>query len=60
MRKGQLGARQFKRATGLLELHRGKSIGAVATTLSVSEATVRTWRDRYERFSAQMEQILWL
>jgi hypothetical protein len=41
LRKGQLGARQFKRATGLLELDRGKSMRAVATTLRVSETTVR-------------------
>lgn len=47
LRKGQLPARQFKRATGLLELDRGKSLRAVATTLGMSEATVRHWRDRY-------------
>lgn len=54
LRKGQLGARQFKRATGLLELERGKSMSAVATTLSVSETTVRTWRDRYEQEGLQI------
>lgn len=54
LRKGQLGVRQFKRATGLLELERGKTSSAVATTLSVSETTVRTWRDRYEQEGLQM------
>jgi transposase len=54
LRKGQLGVRQFKRATGLLELDRGKAIRAVATTLSVSETTVRAWRDRYEQEGLQM------
>jgi putative transposase len=54
LRKGQLGARTFKRATGLLELDRGKPLSAVATTLSVSEATVRAWRERYEQEGLQM------
>lgn len=54
LRKGQLGVRQFKRATGLLELDRGKSMSAVATTLSVSETTVRAWRERYEQEGLQM------
>jgi len=54
LRKGRLGARQFKRATGLLELDRGKSMSAVATTLSVSKTTVRTWRDRYEQEGLQI------
>jgi transposase len=54
LRKGQLGVRQFKRATGLLELDRGKAIRAVATTLSVSETTVRTWGDRYEQEGLRM------
>ena len=47
--KGQLGARQFKRATGLLELDRGKTIQAVADTLGVNRVTVRTWRKRYQQ-----------
>ncbi|WP_171974620.1 helix-turn-helix domain-containing protein [Leptolyngbya sp. 'hensonii'] len=54
MRKGQLGVGQFKRATGLLELDRGKAISAVATTLGVSETTVRVWRNRYEQEELQM------
>ena len=47
--KGQLGARQFKRATGLLELDRGKTIQAICETLGVSRVTVRKWRDRYHQ-----------
>ncbi|MGD1930621.1 MAG: helix-turn-helix domain-containing protein [Leptolyngbyaceae cyanobacterium] len=47
--KGQLGARQFKRATGLLELDRGKTIQAVCDTLGVNRVTVRKWRDRYHQ-----------
>lgn len=47
--KGQLGARQFKRATGLLELDRGKTIQAVCETLGVNRVTVRKWRDRYQQ-----------
>lgn len=47
--KGQLPARQFKRATGLLELDRGKTLRAVAQTLGVSHQAVSTWRDNYQR-----------
>ena len=47
--KGQLGARQFKRATGLLELDRGKTIQSICETLGVSRGTVRKWRDRYHQ-----------
>jgi putative transposase len=54
LRRGQLKARLFKRATGLLELDRGKAVSAVATTLSVSESTVRGWRERYRQEGLQM------
>ena len=47
--KGQLGARPFKRATGLLELDRGKTIQAVCDTLGVNRVTVRKWRNRYQQ-----------
>lgn len=46
--KGQLKARAFKRATALLELDRGKTLQAVATTLGVDDNTVATWRDKYK------------
>lgn len=45
--KGQSSARVFKRATALLELHRGKTLTAVAQTLLVSSFTVSKWRDSY-------------
>lgn len=47
--KGNLKALTFKRATALLELDRGKSLVAVATTLGVTTKTVATWRTRYAR-----------
>ena len=49
LKKGHLGAKQYKRATGLLELDRGKSLTAVAATLGVSYVTVSSWRDGYRR-----------
>lgn len=47
--KGTLPVRQFKRATALLELERGKTLQAVATTLGVDYNTVATWRDKYQQ-----------
>lgn len=47
IRKGKLSARMFQRATGLLELDRGKSLQEVASTLRVHYVSVATWRDRY-------------
>jgi len=44
---GQSSARVFKRATALLELHRGKTLTAVAQTLQVTSYTVSLWRDSY-------------
>ena len=46
--KGKLSAKIFKRATGLLELDRGKTLTAVAETLGVSNVTVAAWRDGYK------------
>lgn len=46
--KGQLKARTFKRAMALLELDRGKTLQAVATTLGVDYNTVAIWRDKYK------------
>jgi putative transposase len=45
--KGKLPAKMFKRATGLLELDRGKTLQAVAETLGVCYVTVAAWRDNY-------------
>lgn len=44
---GRLPAKVFRRATTLLELSRGKSLAAVAQTLSVTYQTVAAWRDSY-------------
>src|SRR5262245_46080712 len=46
--KGKLPAKMFKRATGLLELDRGKTLQAVAETLGVCYMTVAAWRDNYK------------
>ena len=45
--KGSLPAKTFKRATALLELDRGKTLRAVASTLSTSSVSVAAWRDKY-------------
>jgi len=45
--KGNLKARKFKRATALLELDRGKTLMAVATTLGVTTKAVANWCIRY-------------
>lgn len=46
--KGKLPAKIFKRATGLLELDRGKTLVATAETLGVSYVTVAAWRNGYQ------------
>lgn len=45
--KGSLSVKTFKRATALLELDRGQTFRAVATTLNVTYSTVAAWCDRY-------------
>ena len=47
--KGSFKARAFKRATGLLELDRGKTLNEVAETLNVNYNTVAKWRDNYNK-----------
>src|SRR5438309_5812762 len=47
--KGQLRAKVFKRATALLELDRGKTLEAVAATLTVHRVSVMRWRDSYQQ-----------
>jgi putative transposase len=54
--KGQLSARCFRRATALLELHRGKTLGQVALSLSVHPVTVANWRDAYNQVGLQCLQ----
>ena len=45
--EGSLSAKVFKRATGLLELNRGKTYKEVAKTLGVTHQTVSNWQSRY-------------
>jgi transposase len=51
--RGRLRSRVFKRSTGLLELDRGRSLAAVATTLGVARITVAGWRDSYRQKGLQ-------
>ena len=46
--KGTLSARVFKRATALLALHRGETLGAVCQLLHWSYPTVMGLRDKYQ------------
>ena len=46
--KGKSSARVYKRALGLLELDRGKTLTAVAKTTGVTIQTVSTLRNRYK------------
>lgn len=46
--KGQLAARSFRRATALLELHRGHTLAHVAQSLAVRPRTVAKWREAYK------------
>lgn len=46
--KGKQSIRVYKRALGLLELDRGKTLSAVAETVGVTATTVSNWRDRYK------------
>lgn len=48
VRKGKSSARVYKRALGLLELDRGKTLTTVAETVGVSIPTVGNWRNRYK------------
>lgn len=54
LRKGQMSARQFKRATALLELDRAKAMTAIAETLGVSRSAVSRWAKRYRQEGLQM------
>ncbi len=48
VKKGKASAREYKRALGLLELDRGKTLTAVAETVGVTITTVGNWRDKYK------------
>jgi len=46
--KGSLKARIFQRATGLLELDRGKSYVSISKTLGVTRQTISHWAKSYK------------
>ncbi len=48
MKQETLPTRVYRRALGLLELDRGKTITAVVETLQVSRMSLTTWRKRYQ------------
>ena len=54
--KGHLSARCFRRATALLQLHRGKTLNHVANSLSVNRVTVANWRDAFNEVGLQCLQ----
>jgi putative transposase len=56
MRKGELKARAYRRALGILELDRGKSLTEVAKTLQVSIASVSSWAKEYRERGLQVIQ----
>ena len=56
IKKGKQTARVYKRALGLLELDKGKTITSVAETVSVSMKTVRGWRDKYREIGLKCLQ----
>ena len=45
---GELAARVYRRAIGLLELDRGKTYSAVSQTLDVNNNTITTWAENYK------------
>jgi putative transposase len=56
IRKGELKARAYRRALGILELDRGKSLTEVAKTLQVSIASVSNWAKEYRERGLQVIQ----
>jgi putative transposase len=56
IRKGELKARAYRRALGILELDRGKSLTEVAKTLQVSIASVSSWAKEYRERGLQVIQ----
>ena len=54
MKQETLPTRVYRRALGLLELDRGKTITAVVETLQVSRMSLTTWRKRYQAEGLKM------
>ena len=53
-KKGELKARAYRRALGLLELDRGKTFTEVAKTLQVSIPSVSSWAKDYQERGIQV------
>ncbi|MBK7994843.1 MAG: helix-turn-helix domain containing protein [Blastocatellia bacterium] len=47
--KGELTAKQYKRATALLEMQRGKTLQEIALMLGINYNTVAQYRDKYQK-----------
>lgn len=54
--KGDLKAKVYRRALGLLELDRGKTYTAVSTTLQVMIPTLSSWAAEYKESGLQVLQ----
>jgi putative transposase len=56
MSKGELPAKTYRRALGLLELDRGQTYTAVSKTLKVAIGTLSTWSAKYQEIGLQVLQ----
>lgn len=56
VKKGELKARAYRRALGLLELDRGKTFVEVAKTLQVNIPSVFSWAKEYRERGIQVIQ----
>jgi putative transposase len=54
IRKGELKAKVYRRAIGLLELDRNKTYTAVSKTLQVSIPTLSVWAAKYQESGLEM------
>lgn len=52
--KGELTAKAYRRALGLLELDRGQTYTAVSKTLQVTNTTLSTWAAKYRESRLQV------
>lgn len=52
--KGELTAKAYRRALGLLELDRGKTYTAVSQTLKVTIQTLSKWAEKYRESGLQV------
>ena len=52
--KGELTAKAYRRALGLLELDRGQTYTAVSKTIQVTNTTLSTWAAKYRESGLQV------